>query len=62
MPIGAQCGAYLGAGPQQHLGEALLLAGEPRRRHGDTERRDAAAGVADLRANCGDADRELLAS
>ena len=65
MPVGALCGAYLGTGPKQHLGKVLLLATEPGRRHGDAERRDAAAGVAagvaDLRANRGDIDRELFA-
>jgi hypothetical protein len=45
VSVGAECGAHLGAGPQQHPGEALLLAGEPRRRHGNAERRDDGAGV-----------------
>jgi hypothetical protein len=61
VPVGALCGAYLGTGSKQHLGKVLLLATEPGRRHGDAERRDAAAGVADLRANRGDTDRELFA-
>ena len=65
MPVGVLCGAYLGTGSKQHLGKVLLLATEPGRRHGDAERRDAAAGVAagvaDLRANRGDTDRELFA-
>ena len=38
MPVGAECGAHLGAGPQQHPGEAC-------RRHGNAERRDDGAGV-----------------
>lgn len=59
MPVGAVCGAYLGTGPKQHLGKVLLLATEPGRRHGDAERRDDAAGVADRRAHCGDADRDI---
>ena len=47
MPVGAECGVHLRAGSQHHPCKALLLAGEPRRRHGDAERRDDDAGVAD---------------
>jgi hypothetical protein len=62
VSVGAECGADFGAGSQQHLGKALLSAGEPRCRHGNDERRDDDTGVADRRTHRGDADRELLAT